>query len=310
MLEQQRRQLAALVAAPIEWSCLLSRHTSFAIGGPAEALLRVASQGELQELLRFFREEDIPWVVIGKGTNLLVADGGVEGAVLRLTGDLARQTEIAVDEGRVLLTVGAGAGFARLCRSASERGLSGLEFGCGIPGTVGGAVCMNAGAWGDEIGPLIRRIRLVDADAVQDLVPQAGDFSYRTWRGLAGFRGRAVIAAVDLSLEPGDRLEIASRVRELSDRRQASQPHDYANAGSFFKNPPGDSAGRLIEVCGLKGTKVGGAMISPKHANFLVNTGGATAAEVLRLMRLIQDTVRRETGIDLVPEVQFLGEIR
>lgn len=310
MNEGERRQLAALVASPIEWSCPLSRHTSFAIGGPAEALLRVASQDELQGLLRFFREEDIPWVVIGKGTNLLVADDGVQGAVLRLIGELANYSETRESESRVLLTVGAGAGFARLCRSAGERGVSGLEFGCGIPGTVGGAVCMNAGAWGGEIGPLVRGIRLIDADGVRDVVPQPNDFSYRAWRGWADCRGRAVIAAVDLILERGDQVEIARRVHELSERRHASQPRDYANAGSFFKNPPGDSAGRLIEACGLKGSRVGGAMISPKHANFLVNTGGATAAEILGLMRLVQDTVRRETGVELVPEVQFLGEMR
>jgi len=308
--EQLRRQLAALVATPILWSCPLSRYTSFAIGGPAEALLRVGSQAELQGLLRFFREENIPWVVIGKGTNLLVADGGVQGAVLRLTGDLATQTEIVMAEGRVRLTAGAGASFARLCRSAGERGLGGLEFGCGIPGTVGGAVCMNAGAWGGEIGPLIRRIRLVDGDGLLDVVPQSSDFSYRTWRGMAGCLGRAVIAAIDLLLLQGERETIAGRVRELSERRRASQPNDYANAGSFFRNRPGDSAGRLLEACGLKGSRVGGAMISPMHANFLVNTGEATAAEVLSLMRLVQDTVRRESGIELVPEVQFLGEMR
>lgn len=309
MNERQRRQLATLVATAIEWSCPLSRHTSLAIGGPAEALLRVGTLGELQGLLRFFGEEGIPWQVIGKGTNLLVADAGVAGAVLRLHGELAAIGEPHLVGETARVTVGAGAGLARLCREAGERGLTGLEFACGIPGTVGGAVCMNAGAWGGEIGPLVKRIRLVAADGVEDLAPGLQDFSYRRWEGWEKNRGRAVLAEVDLLFGRGEPSAIASRMRELGDRRKASQPRDYANAGSFFKNPPGDSAGRLIEACGLKGQRLGGAMISPVHANFLVNTGAATAADVLRLMRMVQDRVRQETGIALLPEVQFLGDL-
>lgn len=307
MNEGQRRQLAALVRTPIEWFCPLSRHTSFAIGGPAEALVRIAGVAELQRVLRFFAEENLCWRVIGKGTNLLVADSGYAGAVLRLEGELATITETAHAADTVLVTAGGGAGFGRLCRSTCESGLTGLEFGCGIPGSVGGALCMNAGAWGEEIGPLVSSIRLVGYDGEKEVAPRPADFTYRAWAGCDEYQGWAVIVAVDLVLRHGDREAILDRVRHLAERRKDGQPHDFANAGSFFKNPPGDSAGRLIELCGLKGYRLGGAMVSPKHANFLVNTGQASAADVLRLMRLIQDRVREETGIDLQPEVHFLG---
>lgn len=308
MNERQRRHLAALVRTPIEWSCPLSRHTSFAIGGPAEAMVRLVDIAELHQVVRFFAEEHLHWRVIGKGTNLLVADSGYAGAVLRLEGELATITEKGHDGDTVLVTAGGGAGFSRLCRSTCDRGLSGLEFGCGIPGSVGGALCMNAGAWGEEIGPLVSGIKLVGGDGEKEVAPRPEDFAYRAWRGFDQYRGRAVIAAVELVLRRGDREAILGRVRQLAERRQTGQPNDYANAGSFFKNPPGDSAGRLIELCGFKGYRLGGAMVSPKHANFLVNTGQASAADVLRLMRLIQDRVREETGIDLQPEVHFLGE--
>ncbi len=308
MNERQRRHLAALVRRPIEWSCPLSRHTSIAIGGPAEALLRVENVAELHQVLRFFAEDNLCWQVIGKGTNLLVTDSGYAGAVLRLEGDLATITATEHGGDSVLLSAGGGAGFSRLCRSTCDSGLSGLEFGCGIPGSVGGALCMNAGAWGAEIGPLVKCIRLVSGDGEKEVLPRPEDFTYRAWRGCDEYKGRAVIVAVDLVLRRGDKEAILCRVRQLAERRKAGQPNDYANAGSFFKNPPGDSAGRLIELCGLKGHRVGGAMVSPKHANFLVNTGQASAADVLRLMRLIQERVREETGVDLQPEVHFLGE--
>lgn len=308
MNERQRRHLESLVRRPIEWSCPLSRHTSFAIGGPAEALVRPAGVTELHQVLRFFAEENLCWRVIGRGTNLLVADRGYAGAVLLLEGELATITEMRRGGDAVLVTAGGGAGFSRLCRYACDHGLTGLEFGCGIPGSVGGALCMNAGAWGEEIGPLVSSIRLVDYDGEHEVVPQPADFTYRAWRGCEGYKGRAVIVAVELVLRHGHREAILGRVRQLAEHRRADQPNDYANAGSFFKNPPGDSAGRLIELCGLKGYQLGGAMVSAKHANFLVNTGQASAVDVRRLMRLIQDRVREETGIDLQPEVHFLGE--
>jgi UDP-N-acetylmuramate dehydrogenase len=306
--ERQRRHLESLVRTPIEWSCPLSRHTSFAIGGPAEALVRLVNVVELQQVLRFFTEENLHWRVIGKGTNLLVADSGYAGAVLRLEGELATVTETPHGEDAVLVTAGGGAGFSRLCRSTCDHGLTGLEFGCGIPGSVGGALCMNAGAWGEEIGPVVSAIRLVGGDGEKEVAPQPVDFTYRAWTGCDEYKGRAVIVAVDLVLRHGDREAILGRVRQLAERRKDGQPNDYANAGSFFKNPPGDSAGRLIELCGLKGYRVGAAMVSEKHANFLVNTGHARAADVLRLMRLIQDRVREKTGVALQPEVHFLGE--
>lgn len=309
MNDRQRHHLETLAGEGIEWQCPLSRLTSFAIGGPAEALVRAGNERVLQGVLRLCREEGIPWRVIGRGTNLLVADRGVEGVVLRLVGDLAGSGEKSASDGTLALCAGGGAGFARLCREACARGWTGLEFGCGIPGTVGGAVCMNAGAWGGEIGPLLRTIRVVDADGAEDIVPSAEDFSYRSWKGSAALEGRGVITLAEIGLRPGDRTEILARVADYDRLRRDKQPREHASAGSFFKNPPGDSAGRLIEACGLKGLRVGAAMVSPLHANFLVNTGGATAAEVLRLMRLVQERVLQATGVALEAEVHLLGEM-
>ena len=309
MNDRQRHFLETLAGEGVQWQCPLSRHTSFAIGGPAEALVRAGDERLLQGVLRLCRDEGIPWRVIGRGTNLLVADRGVEGVVLRLIGDLAGSGERDLADGAVMLSAGGGAGFARVCREACERGLAGLEFGCGIPGTVGGAVCMDAGAWGVDSGSLLRSIRVVDADGAEEIVTRTEDFTYRWWKGLAAVDGRGVITLAELCLRPGDRTAILARVAEYDRLRRDRQPHQHASAGSFFKNPPGDSAGRLIEACGLKGLRVGAAMISPLHANFLVNTGGATAAEVLRLMRLVQERVLQATGVALEAEVHFLGEM-
>lgn len=306
MNPEQQERLATLVSQPIKWRCDLSHFTSFAIGGPAEAVVTVVQFRELPPLLGFLAVENIPWRIIGKGTNLLVRDEGFPGVILRLGGEFAAVSEEDGNDGSVIIRAGAGSSFARLARRCSERGLTGLEFACGIPGTLGGAVIMNAGAWGRDIATVLRRVQLVTAEGEIPLSSGDMDFTYRCWQGFAAYQGRAVVAAVELTLPRGDKEAIAHYCRSLQEKRTAIQPSEYANAGSFFKNPPHDSAGRLIEASGLKGLRVGGAMVSEKHGNFLVNTGGATAGDILRLMKIVQDTVKRDWSVCLEPEVHFI----
>ncbi|MDK9708743.1 MAG: UDP-N-acetylmuramate dehydrogenase [Desulforhopalus sp.] len=302
----QRQALSALLSQPVQWQCHLSGYTSFAIGGPAEALIKVNLRSELQPLLAFLAEEDISWRVLGKGTNLLVGDEGFAGVIIRLGGEFTQCAEEAGEDGLLQLQIGGGASLSRLAVRYSERGLTGLEFACGIPGTLGGAVIMNAGAWGSDIASVLQGVTLTTAEGDIPLTAEEMDFTYRSWRGFSRYQGRAVVAAVGLRLRHGDPVEVTARCRTLQERRKVSQPSDYANAGSFFKNPPNDSAGRLIEASGLKGLRVGGAMVSERHANFLVNTGSATAADVLRLMTKIQKKVQEDWGVCLEPEVHFI----
>lgn len=306
MNQAQQRRLTGLVTQPIEWQGSLHRYTSFAIGGPAEAFVKVCLVRELQPLLMFLAEENIPWRVIGRGTNLLVRDAGFPGVIFLLGGEFEKIGEVEGDDGSVVLRVGAGCGLARLSRRCSEHGLTGLEFGCGIPGTIGGAVIMNAGAWGRDISSVLRSVTLVTAAEELILPRRELEFSYRCWNDFAPYQGKAVVAAVALELQQGDREMIMVTCKTLLLRRKTSQPSEYASAGSFFKNPPHDSAGRLIEASGLKGLTVGGAMVSERHGNFLVNTGGATADDVLCLMKIIQEKIKNDFGIDLEPEVHLI----
>ncbi len=306
MNREQQKRLMGLVAMPVQWQCNLSRYTSFAIGGPAEAVVNIHQIRELQPLLGFLAHEDIPWRIIGKGSNILVRDEGFPGVILRLRGEFATVAEENTDDRSVLVRAGGATNLARLSWSCSEDGLTGLEFGCGIPGTIGGAVIMNAGAWGQEIASVLRAVKLMTAEGEVNLSAGELDLSYRSWKGFEVYQGRAVVAAAELALQRGDRHTILAYCQSLQEKRKAIQPNENANAGSFFKNPPGDSAGRLIEASGFKGFRVGGAMVSEGHANFLVNTGGATACDVLRLMEIVQDKVKRDCGVWLDPEVHFI----
>ena len=301
-----RQELSRIVAHPVQWDCPLAGYTSFAIGGPAEALVTVDLREELAALLGFLDSSRIPWRVIGKGTNLLVRDEGFAGAVLLLGQGFKQAAFVPGGEGRWLARVGAGCSLAKLVSLCCGRGLAGLEFAVGIPGTVGGAVVMNAGAWGSDMAAVIRSVTLIDPMGEEILGRGDLHFGYRCWQDFNRFAGRAVVAGCELELAEDDPQEIRRRCTAFQQKRQCSQPRGLGNAGSFFKNPARDSAGRLIEASGLKGTAVGGAMVSDKHANFLVNAGGATAADVLALMRLVQDKVRQDSGVELEPEVHFL----
>lgn len=302
---EQQKRIAALVSQQVKWDCPLGRYTSFAIGGPAEAVATVETRHELQQLLGYLQGEQIPWRVIGRGTNLLVSDQGFAGVIVLLGRDFEQMSEAVPENGTVVVTAGGACGLARLSLHCAASGLAGLEFGCGIPGTVGGAVIMNAGAWGRDMATILRSVTVVTPDREETILRRDADFSYRSWPGFARYRGRGVVAQVELILERGDAAAIKKQCQVLQERRKAAQPLGKS-AGSFFKNPQGDSAGRLIEISGLKGTRIGGAMISEAHGNFLVNTGNATADDMLRLMKLVQEKVAKDCGVLLEPEVHFI----
>lgn len=307
MNTSQKKTLTALVSHPVKWNCLLNQYTSFAIGGPANAVVTVDRRDELPHLLDFLVREKIHWRIIGRGTNLLINDTGFPGVMLLLGKEyrtVSANIEGSPDSTRV--KAGGGCSLVRLSRNCVEKGLTGLEFASGIPGTVGGSVVMNAGAWGNELSTAIESVTLVSPGGEQTIARKNLDFGYRCWKNYEEFGGKAIIAEVAFRLHRGDHGKIRARCRVLKEKRQKSQPSGYANAGSFFKNPINDSAGRLIEASGLKGAKIGGAMVSEKHANFFVNHGDATAADVLALMRSVQEKVKKDCGIDLEPEVHFI----
>ena len=281
----------------IEEQVALSRMTTLGTGGPARYLARPETEDQLREALRFAADRDLPVYTIGLGSNLLVADDGVDGLVLRLAGDLAT-AEARGD----LLVCGGGAANAVALHRARAAGLGGFEFACAIPGTAGGGVWMNAGAYGGEISN-----HLVDVEIIRD-----GRTS-RVSREEAGFRYRhtslegAVVLGARFRLPAGDRAELMRARRDLLIRRNRAQPVNMPNSGSMFKNPPGNHAAKLIDEAGLKGTRRGGAGISELHANFIVNHGGAKAADVLGLLDLARAAVLKRTGIALELEIKLVG---
>lgn len=312
MNQDQQTRLSELVNQPVHWQCPLDRFTSFSIGGPAEAVVQVESPEELQELLTFLKEERVAWRVIGRGTNLLVKDEGFAGIILVLAGSfkgVQKQVIKNIEDGKddtVRVRVGAGYSLVKLAVNCMEWGLTGLEFACGIPGTLGGAVMMNAGAWGGEMSSIVHSVTLMTAEGEKRCIGDELDFSYRCWNGFLNYLGQAVVTEVELKLTAGNPADIKQYCRELQEARKKIQSCAFPNAGSFFKNPANDSAGRLIDSCGLKGATIGGAMVSEHHGNFLVNKGGATAADVLELMKMVQAKVQDDRGVLLEPEVHLI----
>jgi UDP-N-acetylmuramate dehydrogenase len=280
----------------------MSRHTSFKIGGPADALAKPASVAELKACLAFAHEAGLGVFFLAGGTNLLVKDGGIRGLVVKLEGEFK---DIAFQGSR--LHAGAGANLALIAKKAAVEGLSGLEFAVGIPGTLGGGLVMNAGAHGGELSQVVRSIGMLDAarESVLEIPASQARFEYRSSR----FKGTGeLLLWADMELKPGLRQDIDARMEEVLSKRKASQPIHLPNAGCVFKNPPGGSAGRLIEEAGLKGRRVGGAVISDLHANFVVNTGGAKASDVLALMEEARLKVKERAAVDLENEVLIVGE--
>lgn len=279
----------------------MSKITSFRVGGPADLVVEAATPGELATAIEYCRREGIPWLLVGKGTNLLVRDGGIRGVVVRLGRGFQ---EIKVWENKIL--AGAAVPLSRLAETAAAASLAGLEFASGIPGSVGGAVFMNAGAYDGEMSQVVREVTAFLPG--QGLVRFKGDdlcFGYR--RSCLQNR-KAIALAVQFQLRPGDKEEIFAKMADLTARREAKQPLEMPSAGSVFKRPPGHFAGGLIEAAGLKGLKVGGAQVSPKHAGFIVNTGTATAKDVLQLIATVQKRVFEHSGLWLETEVRVVGE--
>jgi UDP-N-acetylmuramate dehydrogenase len=279
----------------------MARHTTWRVGGPADVFVVPHSLEELAGALQAAAELGMPWTVIGRGSNLLVLDGGIRGLVLKLAEPLAH---ITIDGNR--LVAGAGRSFVSAAHVAIRHGLSGLEFATGIPGSVGGAVMMNAGAHGGEVKDVLVWADVMDgAGQIRRMSNEDLRFAYR-YSILKDQPG--VVVAACFALRPGDRDEMLARVRAWSQRRASTQPLSQPNCGSVFRNPPGTYAGRLIEAAGLKGLRRGDAQISPKHANFIVNLGHARACDILWLIRRVQETVREQFGIELETEVRIMGE--
>lgn len=277
----------------------MSRHTTFRTGGPARRMARPSSREELEELLELAEQAGWPVLVIGNGSNLLAADGGIDRLVI-LTGGV----DSVARTGERSILAGAGTSLARLASFAQREELAGLEFAHGIPGSLGGAVCMNAGAYGGEMRQVVSAVRAwFPGGGVRRLPADELDFGYRH----SLFSGtRAVVLEAELLLEQGDGEAIRARMDGLSRRRREKQPLELPSAGSTFKRPEGHFAGTLIEQCGLKGLRVGGAQVSEKHAGFIVNTGGASCADVLALIEQVRRTVYERTGVTLEPEVKLV----
>jgi len=278
----------------------MSRHTTFRVGGPADVMFLPESGEQLAAALAAARALGVPAVVIGNGSNLVVRDGGIRGLVIALGEGMA-----AIVRTGNTITAWAGASLARVAAYAQASGLSGLEFASGIPGTLGGGCAMNAGAYGGQLSDVLIDAQVLMDGGMRTLTNADLQLGYRTSLPL---REGGVVVSARFGLTPGDPEEIAARMRELNARRRDKQPLNLPSAGSVFKRPEGHFAGALIEQAGLKGRTVGGAQVSEKHAGFIVNIGGATAADILSLIGIVQDEVEARSGIRLETEVRVLGE--
>ena len=276
----------------------MSLHTTFRIGGPADYMVFPHSPEEILEVLRFAAEEGIPCTVIGNGSNLLVSDDGIRGIVVRLGREFGK---ISLEEN--VMTVEAGALLSAAANYAAEHSLTGMEFAGGIPGTVGGACMMNAGAYGGEMKQILESVTVLKDGQIRTLSGDEMGLGYRTSAFLR--EGMIVLSAV-IRLKPGDPDQIRALSDDLKERRQSKQPLDLPSAGSTFKRPEGYFAGKLIMDAGLRGYRVGGAEVSGKHCGFVVNRGGATAEDVKQLIRDVQDRVYEQFGVRLEPEVRIL----
>jgi UDP-N-acetylenolpyruvoylglucosamine reductase len=279
----------------------LSRFTTLGTGGPAAAFVRPETLGELQEALAWAAERGLEVAAVGLGSNLLVADEGFAGLVVKLAGELAT-AETADDR----LLAGGGAANAVCLHRARAAGLGGFEFACAIPGTVGGGVWMNAGAYGSDWAAILDRALVVDAEGSRWLTPAELGLSYRR----SGLRHGQVVAHAEFRLEPRPADEIKATIAELQALRKAAQPTNKRTFGSVFKNPEHElSAGRMLEACGLKGHRIGGAQISPRHANFIENADGARSEDAIALMAEARRRAREQFGVELEHEVEFLGPL-
>jgi len=291
----------------------MSRHTYFRVGGPAEAFICPDNTEKLKELLRWAGDKKIPYTVMGDGSNLVVRDKGIPGIVIVLTKCLNRISRSGGNGESVLIEAMAGVRTQTFCRYAIEEGLSGLNFALGIPGTVGGAIMMNAGTSSGSISDVLDSVNvMLSSGTMLRIKREELDFSYRklSWNKIitGSHREEPIIINGCFRLFQSDPVELKKEARTILKKRRDNQPIGTASAGCFFKNPPsGKTAGQLIDMAGLKGTRIGGAEVSARHANFIVNTGAASASDILGLMQLVQETVFKKLNIRLEPEVKIVG---
>ena len=279
----------------------MCRHTTFRVGGPADYFVTPQSVEEIRGILAVCRKENVPYYIVGNGSNLLVGDGGFRGVVLQI---FKKMNDVRVEGERV--TAQAGVLLSKVASAAYNASLTGLEFAAGIPGTLGGAVRMNAGAYGGEMKDVLKEVTVMsDAGEILTLPAEKLEMGYRT--SVVKTKGYLVLGAV-IVLEHGNQESIKARMKELTEQRVSKQPLEFPSAGSTFKRPEGYFAGKLIMDAGLRGYQTGGAQVSEKHCGFVINKDNATAADVCRLIRDVQDKVKEQFGVTLEPEVKFLGK--
>ncbi|MCR5507868.1 MAG: UDP-N-acetylmuramate dehydrogenase [Lachnospiraceae bacterium] len=276
-------------------------HTSFKTGGPADAFIMPRTDEQIIECIKVLRAEKEKYFIMGNGTNLLVSDAGYRGCVIQLFKNYGQVSVFGTN-----ITAKAGAPLIKVCGEANKNSLSGLEFACGIPGTVGGAVTMNAGAYGSEMVKVVRIVRVYDLKYMMKCEYASSEMNFRYRHSLIK-EEPLIVLEVEMELQKGDPETIQRRIDSIKSERAAKQPLDYPSAGSTFKRPEGHYAGKLIEDAGLKGHSIGGAMISDKHAGFIINKGNATSTDILKLMIETQKTVFNRFHVKLEPEICFLG---
>lgn len=277
----------------------MAAHTSFRIGGPVTYMVEPQNTLQLKQVLSLLKQHDIPFFILGNGSNLLVNDRGFDGVAVKIGPEMSK---VSVEGNRI--TAGAGVLMSRVAKAALEHGLTGLEFASGIPGTLGGGIVMNAGAYGGELKQVVTRVTVLTPESeVLELDKAAMEFGYR--HSIVKAKGY-IVTEVVMELQEGDREQIKAYMDDLSARRREKQPLEYPSAGSTFKRPEGYFAGELIMKAGLRGYQIGGARVSDKHCGFVVNMGGATAEDVHRLIEYVQDKVYEVYGVRLEPEVIFL----
>lgn len=312
MDKKYKEELSRIMGEHLRFDCSLAPYTTFGVGGKADILCEVRNEKELKNLVSYLYKKRIPYLVVGLGSNLLITDKGIEGVAIRLSGSLAsiqNKNHHTNGNGRMsdestVITVGGGLKIADLLAHCRSYGLGGVEFLAGIPATVGGAVAMNAGAFGKEIGSVVQNIHLITLHGALVIMDRSQlRFAYRH----LDIKPEDIIIRVSLKLERKDKGDVAGRITDYLRIRNKTQPMGHPTAGSIFKNPPGEYAAKLIEKVGLKGKRIGGAVISPKHANFIVNTGDASANDILSLMNVVREKVKEATGIELEPEIRVTG---
>ncbi len=297
------------IAAPerVSRDELLSGHCSFRAGGPADLFIQVCTEEELVKTLELLEASGVEVFLLGRGTNLLIGDKGFRGAIVTMCAPAGAESDLCdvkIDGCR--LRAGAGASLLKIAMAARDASLAGFEFAAGIPGSLGGAVMMNAGAYGGEMKDVVKSVRIFyPGSGIRELSGEEMEFGYRTSRLK---RERGIVLGAEMELEPGDRQKITDRITELAQKRMDKQPLEYASAGSTFKRPEGYFAGKLIQDAGLMGFSVGDAQVSEKHAGFVINRGNASAAQIRQLIEEVQRIVLEDSGVQLEREVIFLGE--